>query len=80
MKKKIFSVIGVAVFAVAVAFNINTNLTNSAKMDVTLTKLETLVMGECSASASGCSASCSGSMYCISDSRSVNCDGNHSSC
>lgn len=81
MNKKLFSVVSVATFAIVLAFNINASV-NSKKveMDIRLSKIEALVMGECYASASGCSASCSGNSWCTSGSTHVACDGTFHYC
>lgn len=57
MKRKLFSVIGVAAFAVAVALNINAGLSNDTAMDVTLVNVEALAGSETSdefTGATGC--------------------------
>ena len=40
MKKKIYSIIGVAVFAIALAYNINIGLSNGTEINVVLTNIE----------------------------------------
>ncbi len=65
MKKKIFSIIGVAAFAVVVAFNINASISNGSDNDVTLANVESLVLGEnLSGVVIACHRSCSGNSYC----------------
>ncbi len=46
MKKKILSIVGVAAFAVAVAFNINAGLNVNNQMDITMENMEALGQGE----------------------------------
>lgn len=46
MKKKFFIAMGVAAFAVAIAFNINTGLKNDIGMDLTLANVEALARNE----------------------------------
>ncbi len=57
MKKKIFSIVGVAAFAVAVAFNINTSLSDNAEMDMTLAQIEALARNEIPEVVIGCNRS-----------------------
>ncbi len=52
MKKKILSIAGVAVFAGAMAFNINASL--SKNMDLTMANVEALAQGEVSIGQYGC--------------------------
>ena len=40
MKKKIYSIIGIAVFAIALAYNINIGLSNGTEINVVLTNIE----------------------------------------
>ncbi len=56
MRRKILSIVGVAAFTVAVAFNISTNLSNDAEMDVTMANVEALAQGE--SWISGCFSKC----------------------
>ena len=42
MKKKVFSIIGIAAFAVAVAVNMNVNINNSVEMDLALANVKAL--------------------------------------
>ena len=46
MKKKIFSIITIVTFALIVAFNINTNLSNNVEQNLILANIEALAQGE----------------------------------
>ena len=46
MKKKLFLVIGIVAFAVAIAFNINANLSNNSEQNLALANIEALAQGE----------------------------------
>jgi len=78
--KKIFSLTFVTVLAIVFAFNINAIIGDNVKFDISLNNIEMLVMGECTAKAKRCDASCTGETYCISYDDGVNCDGVHKSC
>ena len=93
-KGKVFVAIGVVAFAIAVAFNINTNFSSSIEQSLTLANIEALANGEsggysCSAT-SNCyiafgqvvdgSVSCTGVVKCERGYEWVKCDGKKTTC
>jgi len=82
MSKKLFSVVGFAVFVAAVVFNFNAGIgsSNNVEMNIALSNIEALVMGECTATATGCDVSCTGQEWCTFGSSHVACDGNFKYC
>jgi len=80
MKRKVFGVLGVAAFGVAMAYSFNARIGDNINLDISLNSIEALVMGECTASPKNCSKSCTGDTYCISYDDSASCDGNHVYC
>ena len=61
-KKKFLTVMGIAIFAIAIAFNLNANLKSNAELDLVLDNVEALAIGEDVSGHITCSGE--GGLYC----------------
>jgi len=81
MSRNFFIIVSLAIFCLAIVVNINASIgiNHNNEVNITLSSVEALVMGECTASANKCpsgqSASCTGKNVCVSGDTHVYCDG-----
>ena len=80
MKKKILCIVSMLTFSLIFALNINLSVDNNTDFNITLSTVEVLAAGECTATALNCSVSCVGTTMCFPYEDFVDCDGVYKYC